>query len=78
LAAILLEDRTVDDIMEYASEIGELIDEENDDDLNRIDKQMHDEKVKSLIEKYNKEYKTNLSKDDITEDNVLKYSSRQT
>lgn len=77
LAAILLEDRTVDDIMEYAGEIGELIDEENDDDLNRIDKQMHDEKVKSLIEKYNKDYKTNLSESDIVEDNVLKYSARQ-
>jgi len=77
LEAILLEDRTVDDIMEYANEIGELIDEENDDDLNKIDSQMHDAAVQALIDKYNKEYKTNLSKADIVEDNTLKYSSRQ-
>jgi hypothetical protein len=77
LDMILLQDRTVDDIMEFANESGQLIDEENDDDLNRVDKQMKDSSVKALLDKYNKTHKTNLSESDIVEDSTLKYSSRQ-
>lgn len=75
LDMIVLQDRTVDDIVEYSQNNGDFVSEDDDEELDKADKQMLKETIDSLIKEYNASRNTKLTEPD--QWSTLSYSARQ-